>query len=228
MPILAVEQPRYLPDIEFFFKMKHADVFVLADNLQFSSHSSINRARIKTVNGPTWLTVPVLTKDKAKQSIKDVVIDPTYRWKSNHFRTLEVNYCMAPYFDRYHQFLKTSFAKNWSRLIDLNLHFIKYFSHEILNKSRFILGSELPKVKDRSQRVVAWLRATHCDTYLVSKSQKPLLDVSLIQKNGFKVKTFEFRCPRYFQQFGEFTHGLSIIDLLCNEGANSIDLLTKE
>ncbi len=227
MRILAVEQPRYLPDLEFFFKMKQTDVFVLADTFQYSTHSSINRTRIKTANGAKWLTVPIQTKDKHRQLISEVHIDNSHEWKRNHWRTLEVNYCMTPYFERYSSFLQDSFCMDWERLIDLNLHFIQYLSRELLFTGHTGLGSYLPNSSDRTQRVINWLRATNCDMYLLSQKQKTLIDIGLIQKEGFTIKTYEFESTRYFQQFSDFVTGLSIIDLLCNEGPGSIELLIR-
>ena len=106
MPILAVEQPCYLPNIGYFFKMKYADVFVLADTFQFTTHNNINRAHLKTANGVSWLTVPVLTRGMGRQSINEVRIDPIHNWQRNHYKTLLVNYGMTPYFEQHHSFLE--------------------------------------------------------------------------------------------------------------------------
>jgi len=227
MPTLAVEQPGYIPNIEFFFKMISADVFVLADNFQYISHGFINRTRIKTANGPAWLTVPVLTKGQRRQSINKVRIDLSHAWCRNHWRTLEVNYCMTPYFDRYSSFLEKSFRSQWNHLLDINLHFIQYFANELLFDGRLELGSHLPNTLDRSQRVINWLQQMKCDQYLVSEKGKSLIDEKLIRKEGFEVTTYTFNSPTYYQQFGPFVHGLSIIDLLCNEGPESLRILKQ-
>jgi len=146
MPILAVAQPQYLPNLEFFFKMKQADVFVLADSFQYSTHSSINRARIKTANGARWLTVPVKTKGKQKQHISEVYIDSSCQWQKKHWKTLKVNYCMTPYFERHYSFFDEAFAKDWERLVNLNIHFINYFAQELLFKGRIEISSN-PQVE---------------------------------------------------------------------------------
>jgi hypothetical protein len=226
MPILAVEQPRYLSNLEFFFIMKQADVFVLGDTFQYTSHNTINRTQIKTVKGPRWITVPVLSKGRARQRNNEVLIDSHRNWQRNHWKTLEVNYCMTPYFERFYLFFKNAFCSDWKHLVNLNLHFIQYISSKLLVSSRIEFSSKLPNRSDRSQRVIEWLRATNCDVYLVSQKQKPLIDVDMIQKAGFEVRTYQFIAPRYYQQFGNFIPGLSIIDLLCNEGPRSIELLT--
>lgn len=222
MPILAVEQPCYIPNIEFFSKMKRADVFVLADNFQYSSHSNINRTRIKTASGAAWLTVPVLSKGQRRQAIDKIRIDPSHEWRRNHWRTLEVNYCMTPYFDRYRSFLEKTFHFQWLRLLDLNLHFIRYFASELLFDGRLELGSKLTTTLLRSQRVIDWLQETECDAYLISEKEKSLIDEQAIREKGYNIITYKFSDPIYYQQFGSFVPGLGILDLLCNEGSESI------
>ena len=52
-------QPGYLPWLGFFDQLRRADVFVYYDDVQYDKHGWRNRNRIKTQNGPLWLTVPV-------------------------------------------------------------------------------------------------------------------------------------------------------------------------
>ena len=60
---VACHQPAYLPWPGFFCKAMKADVIVLLDGVQFPRGTSrVNRNRIKTPGGQTWLTVPVLKR----------------------------------------------------------------------------------------------------------------------------------------------------------------------
>ena len=73
--ILGAHQPNYLPWIGFFHKIAQSDKFVLAENVQFSTQSYINRTRIKSADGAAhWLTVPVHSGD-GNLLIKDIRID---------------------------------------------------------------------------------------------------------------------------------------------------------
>ena len=57
MSTAVVLQPVYLPWLGFFEQLRRADVFVYYDDVQYDKHGWRNR--IKTRNGPLWLTVPV-------------------------------------------------------------------------------------------------------------------------------------------------------------------------
>ncbi|MGO8710493.1 MAG: WbqC family protein [Rhizomicrobium sp.] len=57
--IISIHQPAYLPWLGFFDRIAGSDVFIVLDNVQFERNSFINRNRIKTPDGPIWLTVPV-------------------------------------------------------------------------------------------------------------------------------------------------------------------------
>ena len=58
-PTVVVLQPGYLPWLGFFDQLRRADVFVYYDDVQYDKHGWRNRNRIKTQDGPQWLTVPV-------------------------------------------------------------------------------------------------------------------------------------------------------------------------
>ena len=54
--ILSAHQPAYLPWLGYFEKIACADVFIFLDTVQFEKNSFINRNKIKTQQGPQWLT----------------------------------------------------------------------------------------------------------------------------------------------------------------------------
>ena len=73
--IVAIHQPNYLPWLGYFYKIAKCDMFVLLDNVQYAKNSFINRNKIKTPQGELWLTVPVKSKGRFGQLIKEVEID---------------------------------------------------------------------------------------------------------------------------------------------------------
>ncbi len=80
--ILAGDQPDYLPYIGFFHKMSNCDSYMIVDHVQYSKKSFQNRNQIRGKNGIILLTVPVLTKEKFDQPIKDVLINNQVDWHS--------------------------------------------------------------------------------------------------------------------------------------------------
>ena len=62
--IITAHQPAYLPWLGLIHKIAISDVYVFLDNVQFEKNSFTNRNKIKTANGPIWLTVPVFLKNQ--------------------------------------------------------------------------------------------------------------------------------------------------------------------
>lgn len=68
-------QPTYLPWIGYFKMMQLSDLFILLDDVQFDKRSFQQRNQILVNKRKKFLTVPVLSKGKFDQNIKDVEIN---------------------------------------------------------------------------------------------------------------------------------------------------------
>ncbi|MFW9780562.1 MAG: WbqC family protein, partial [Candidatus Heimdallarchaeota archaeon] len=120
---LAVHQPNYLPYLGFFDKARQVDVFVLLDDVQFTTRGYTNRNRIKSPSGSKWLTVPV--KRQQDQSIKDVRIDEGKKWQRIHLNTLKHMYGKAPHYQELEDLLQSVYSTDWKFLAKLNTVLIK-------------------------------------------------------------------------------------------------------
>ena len=56
---VGIIQSNYLPWRGYFDFIAECDVYVLHDDIQYTKGDWRNRNRIKTPNGPRWITVPV-------------------------------------------------------------------------------------------------------------------------------------------------------------------------
>ena len=79
---VAIHQPHYLPWLGYLAKWAEADVFVLLDTVQYEKNGWQNRNRIKTREGPSWLTVPVHAPLGA--AITAVTLDAAQPWPRRH------------------------------------------------------------------------------------------------------------------------------------------------
>ncbi len=222
---LAVVQPGYLPDLSFFAMLAVADVVLLADDLQYSTRSNLNRARIKTAGGAQWLTVPVLSKGRLGQRIAAVAIDNHRDWRTRHWRSLVVNYCAAPYWERYECGLQEVYARQWTHLLALNQTLINVLAKELGVSTPAGFTSGVPTRPGRTEKVVDLLRALGCDTYLVQRRERDLVDGEVLAGEGFRLQVLDLEQPLYHQLFGPFIPGLSVLDLLMNEGPAAAQLL---
>src|SRR6266849_5030111 len=90
---IAIHQPHYLPWLGYFAKWAAADLFVFLDTVQYEKNGWQNRNRIKTRDGPRWLTAPV--RARLGTAIRDVMIDTTQPWRARHFRAIDNAYAKA-------------------------------------------------------------------------------------------------------------------------------------
>ena len=127
--ILAGDQPDYLPYIGFFHKMSNCDSYMIVDHVQYSKKSFQNRNQIRGKNGIILLTVPVLTKEKFDQPIKDVLINNQVDWQKKHSRSITLTYQNAPYYDDFKDFFESIYSKKWDKLIELNVYIIKHIAN---------------------------------------------------------------------------------------------------
>ena len=96
--IVAGHQPEFIPYMGFFSKISKADVFVIVDHIQFNKKYFQNRNKIKTREGWMWLTVPVITKGRFEQKIREVEINNSLNWQRKHWASITLNYQKAPFF----------------------------------------------------------------------------------------------------------------------------------
>ena len=87
--IIAIHQPEFLPWLGYFDKMSKVDKYVYLDRVQFKKRYYENRNRIKQDNEVVWATVPVKTKGRYEQIIKDVEIDQTKLWQNKLWQKIK-------------------------------------------------------------------------------------------------------------------------------------------
>ena len=225
--ILAAQQPCYLPATDFFYKMSLSDVFVLADDVRFTTNADINRAKIKTAQGECWLTVPVFTKRRGGQFIHQVEIDNLQNWRDKHWKTLRTTYAYAAYFDLYADFFEEMFHSKESpiTLIELNLVLIDYLRIALNLNATVVRSSALNVCSTGADWIFEIADAMGADTYLANATFSKYLSKKVFAERGLHLNFVEMPAVSYYQQFGDFIPGMSIVDLLFNEGERSREIL---
>lgn len=214
----AAHQPISLPSIDFFARMDRVDRFVIADDLQYTTHGQINRCRIKGADGAHWLTAPVRTKGRGGQKIKDVQIANESDWRQRHWKTLESCYKKAAYFEKYIDFFAGIYHREWRFLIDLNMACIDFIRQALEIDTPLLHSSALHVSATATARIVEIAKKTNSTAYLCEQSYRGILDEKLFTEAGIALNFCDARQSLYHQLFGAFVPGLSIIDLLFNEG----------
>lgn len=198
--------------------MSRSDLFILADNVSYSSHSMINRCRIKSASGAVWLTVPVLGRGRSGQLICDTEIDPHANWARKHWKSLALNYRYSPYFEYYAEGIQEILFTSHKKLAGLNTALILHLTDLLKLNCRIDLGSRLAVEWGTAEKIVALLQHINYQTYLTNPESGKYLNSKVFERAGLALNIDNTSLPAYHQQFGKFIPDLSILDLLFNLG----------
>lgn len=211
---IAVLQPGYLPWLGYFDQELSVDRFVLYDDVQYDRRGWRNRNRLKTPNGPVWLTVPVEQKGRYDQIIRDVRIDNSRPWKKKHLGTVETFYRKAPYFDRLYPEFESILMRDWEYLWELDLEIARWLNGVIGIDTPVMLASELNASGRKSERLLDICRKLGATQYYSGAAARHYLDIELFERAGIEVFFQEYEHPVYPQLYGKFISHLSVLDLL--------------
>jgi hypothetical protein len=215
--VVAIHQPEYLPWLGFFKKMMNSEIFVFLDDAQFTKKGWQNRNQIRTKDGMTLLSIPVHAHSYPK--INEITIDNNKNWSKRHKKSILFNYAKAPYFEEFKDFIESVFEKKFEYLVDLNAEIIKRVMNELKIKSKIIFSSDLKISKKGSDMVLDICKAVGADYYITGTVwAQSHLRIDEFKKSNIHVEFQKFQHPTYKQFHGEFMPGMSIIDLLFNEG----------
>jgi len=226
--IVGILQPSYLPWLGYFEQIHHADVFVLYDDVQFEKGSWRNRNRIKTPNGPLWLTVPVLTKGRDFPPINEVLLNNAEPWARKHQRSLEQYYSKAPFFRDYAPALFEVLTQPWTGLADLNIALIRHLCGALGIATPLLLASELGVSGSGAQRLMDILdKLGGGAVFYEGSAGRNYIDETQFAARGQQVRYQDYEHPVYAQLHGDFIPYLSVVDLLFNHGPDSLHILTR-
>jgi hypothetical protein len=219
---VAILQTNYIPWKGYFDLIARVDEFVLYDDVQYTRRDWRNRNRIKTAQGPIWLTIPVRVAGRYLQRIRDVEVEDT-GWADKHWRSIVHHYAAAPAASDFRGSLEELYRtapRRW--LTEINEHFLTGICGLLGIRTRFRRSSELDLTGDRSERLVNMCRQLGASTYISGPAASAYLDASRFQAEGIGVAWADYSgYSEYRQLHPPFDHHVSIVDLLMNEGRNA-------
>lgn len=228
MKSIAIMQPTFFPWIGYFALADRVDEFVILDNVQFDKRSWQQRNRIKTPQGPQFLTVPVKSKGKSNQLIKDVEIlqegdrNPLKKFLSS----IEQNYRKSDYFSNYIDDIVTLLGVSHKNLLSLNMAILKW-SWDVLDiKTPMTKASALAVTGFKDELLVNICKNRGAEVYLSPPGSKIYLDHSeTFNRAGIEIVYHKYQHPEYTQLHGVFEPYMGILDLILNEGEKSLEIL---
>lgn len=197
------------------------------DDVQYDKRFT-NRNKIIATNGWTWLTVPINKTQKFLPN-NQIEINNKSSWKDLHWKKIHFSYSGSKYFHLYKDYFQRLYNKEWNYLFDLDLETIKQVMHWLGIKTKIIKESELNVEGSSTERLVNVCKSVGADTYISGLGVKGYMNEKLFEKNNIKVQYQNYNQHIYQQHLAKsFIPNLSIIDLLCNMGSDSMRLITGE
>ena len=169
----------------------------------FQKQSYRNRCRFYGAEGVQTLSFPILHEGGThKIPISEIKIDYKTPWVQQHERAIVSAYGMSAYFDYYKDELFAILEAGHERLFDLNLALIRFF----IEKTGIKVDLRLTQDYEREPQMEDLREAIH-----------PKRPNTILSGLGLEKPYFQVFAPKY-----GFQSDLSIMDLLFNEGPDSI------
>ena len=219
--ILTAHQPSYLPWLGLLHKCELADVFCVLDKVQYSKGDFVNRNRIKTSNGPIWLTVPVERQSHEGRSIGTVNIVQD-GWQKKHALGVKYAYSKAPYFaDYFDEIEELILREDLVTIADLDQEWLNFALSKFEISTEIIKESNNSFVGEKSGLLLDMSLKTGARGFLFGAQGRDYADVASFQENKVEAFFQDYQHPTYSQLHGDFVSHMSFIDLLLNEGPAS-------
>lgn len=188
----------YLPPISWFSVFLKNDEVVLEQFENFPKQTYRNRANIYGANGRLSLIIPI--SHDGNRVLNQIEISHRENWQNIHWKSIKTAYQSSPYFEFYEDKLLNIFTFKTDSLVEFNLNAISVLLQILKIEKAFDLTKE----------------------YLKSPSAEDFRG-----KFSAKVES-EFQMDEYYQTFTEkygFQQDLSIVDLICNKGPETLTYL---
>jgi len=196
--------PCYFPSIATMVASAKAKKITLEIHDNYQKQTYRNRTYIAHSNGRLLLNIPIQhSKNTSRQKTKEVSPDNNFPWLLEHWKSIQVAYRTSPYFEYYEDDLAPLFKKPVSKLQDFNISIFNTIKELIGLQTVVLTSSDY----DKKTQLVDMRHLANC-------RKEPI-----------------YKFDAYHQVF-EANHGhlgnLSILDLLFNEGPNTLQYLQNQ
>lgn len=227
MKKIAILQSNYIPWKGYFDIINSVDEFILLDDVQYTKNDWRNRNRIIAASGPAWLTIPVHQKSLMQRINETEVVDG--HWVDVHLKSLQAAYAHTSYFRKYFGNLSEIYERCRAEVLlnRINRLFLDAVVQLLGIKTILTNSTDYPlsngrnlNKEPRTNRLINLILAAGGRYYLSGPAAKDYIEASQFQEAGIELAYMDYRgYPPYPQQFGcPFEHGVSVLDLLFNEG----------
>lgn len=226
MKKIAILQSNYIPWKGYFDLIASVDEFIIYDEMQYTKNDWRNRNKIKTKNGVEWITIPVMIDSLHQKINQTQIFDP--RWVKKHKATIQTNYAKAKCFEQTKDFIFGLYEKAESEkyLSKVNCIFIEEICKYLEIKTKISLSTDYNLIEGKTERLVDLCLQTKATHYLSGPAAKDYLVEKLFDEKNVSLEWMDYSdYKEHSQLHPPFEHGVSILDLIFNEGKKSREFL---
>lgn len=221
---IAILQSNYIPWKGYFDMIASVDVFVIYDEVQYTKNDWRNRNLIKTKNGLQWLTIAV-KQERLTQAIYETEVFKK-NWTKKHIGTLQANYAKTSYFSEYKNRIFDIYENASTNLSEINLDFIKEICVILDIDTKIIDSRSLNLSGNKQEKLIQACKQLDADVYLSGPAAKSYIDEAVFENQNISVEWMDYSNYKVYNQLHPpFEHGVSVLDLIFNEGPNSKEYL---
>jgi len=186
----------YLPPISWFSEFLNPGNEVVFEQFEtFPKQTFRNRTNIYGANGKLSLIIPI--NHNGSREFKNTEMSYREDWQKLHWKSIKTAYQSSPYFEYYEDKLIKLFENKEKFLLEFNIKSIKIILDILKTEKAYSLNKEYIKNPE---------------------------EVNFREKFSAKILS-EYEMDEYYQTFSDkmgFLNDLSIVDLICNKGPESM------
>ena len=226
MKKIAILQSNYIPWKGYFDLINMVDEFILYDDMQYTKRDWRNRNKIQTPHGLKWLSLPVEVKGKYFQKISETKISDK-EWAKKHWQQIKQNYAKAPFFKEYKDLFEDLYLNcSEEYLSQINYKFIVTICNVLGITTKIRWSNEFNLIDGQTEKLLGICKDCGADTYLSGPAAKGYFDEELADKENIVIEWMDYSdYPEYNQLHKPFEHGVTILDLIFNEGLNTTNFM---
>jgi hypothetical protein len=226
MKKVVITQSNYIPWKGYFDALAIADAFVIYDDMQYTKRDWRNRNQIKTEHGLKWLSIPVEVSGKYFQKINETKVSDR-NWNKDHLNQLKQHYKKANAYNSVLSWVEDLYMNcNFELLTHINEYFLKNICAYLGINANILRSEDFELAEDRTERLVSICKQLDGTDYYTGPAAKAYMNEQMFKEVGIAIHYFDYGGYQvYTQLHPPFEHGVSILDIIFNEGKDAIQYL---
>lgn len=221
---IAIMQPYFVPYIGYWQLMNAVDKYVVYDDVSYINRGWINRNRI-IINGEVkYFNVPLIGASQNKK-INEIYVNHDKRQIDKNMRMLELSYKKAPFFEPVYALMNNIMHSDKLKLSDYLLDSFKSINEYIGIKTELVLSSSINKdnLLKGQNKIIEICKLLGASEYYNAIGGKVLYSKEDFEMQNIKLSFLETECIEYPQNDKAFIPGLSIVDVMMFNSAESVN-----